>query len=116
MAPSALPKKPGAQGVHAEAEARAVASDQEPAGQGTHAPPCPALLHVPGGQGLHVVCEVAPAAAENVPAAQGRHAKGVVAAGVPPYVPAAQGVQEKAPSPLQAPGGHGLHAYVSGSS
>ena len=59
-----------------------MAADQEPAGHATHAPPCPALLHVPGGQGTHVACVVAPAAAENVPAAQGRHANGVDAAGV----------------------------------
>ena len=82
MAPSALPKKPGAQGVHADAEARPTAADQEPAGQGTQAPPCPALLQVPGGQGWHVACVVAPAAKENVPAAHGRQANGVDAAEV----------------------------------
>ncbi len=93
-----------------------MAADHEPAGQATHAPPCPALLHVPGGQGTHVACVVAPAAAEKVPAAQGRHAKGVDAPEVALYEPAAQGVHANAPSPLQLPAGQTLHAYVSASS
>ena len=116
MAPSALPKKPGAQGVHADAEARPSAADQEPAGQGTHAPPCPALLQDPGGQGWQVACVVAPGVGENVPAAHGRQANGVDAAEVLLYAPAEHSVQEKAPSPLQLPAGHALHANVSGSS
>ena len=116
MAPSALPKNPGVQGVHADAEARPTAADQEPAGQGTQAPPCPALLQDPGGQGWQVACVVAPGVEEKVPAAHGRQAKGVAAPGALLYVPAAHSVQEKAPSPLQLPAGQALHANVSGSS
>jgi hypothetical protein len=83
VAPSALPKNPAEQGVQADAEARPTASDQEPAGQGTQAPPCPALLQVPGGQSAHVACVVAPAVEEKVPAAQGRQENGVDAAETP---------------------------------
>ncbi len=111
-----LPKKPDVQGVQAEAEARPVAEDQDPAGQGTQAPPCPALLHVPCGHTTHVACVVAPAVGEKVPAAQGRQAKGVEAAEVPLYVPAAHSVQVNAPSPLHFPAAQGLQANVSGSS
>ena len=84
MAPKVLLKKPCAQGVQAEAEARPVAEDQDPAGQGTQAPPCPALLHVPCGQGKQEEGLVAPEIAENVPALQGVQEKGEVAEDVVP--------------------------------
>ena len=70
--------------MQADAEARPTAADQEPAGQGTQAPPCPALLHVPAGQGVQVEGDVAPARVEKVPPAHGRQEKGDVAADVVP--------------------------------
>ncbi len=84
VAPRELPKNPGVQGAQAEAEARPVAEDQDPAGQGTQAPPCPALLHVPCGQGVQEEGLVAPKIAEYVPALQGVQEKGEVAEEVVP--------------------------------
>jgi hypothetical protein len=104
------------QGVQADADARPTAEDQEPAGQGTQPPPCPALLHVPCGHATHTACVVAPADAEKVPAEQGRHAKGVVAADELLYEPAEQRVQRNAPSPDQLPAAHGTQPNVTGSS